>query len=60
MVNGIYNWSLWPYILTGSVFIIIGMYAGEIIAKRLEAQKLHVIAYVFVGISGLILLLQQL
>lgn len=59
MVNGIYNWSLWPYILTGSIFIIIGMYLGELVAKRLNPQKLRVIVYSFVGISGLILLLQH-
>ena len=59
MVNGIYNWSLWPYILVGSVFIVVGMYGGELVAKRLEVQKLRIIVYTFVGISGLILLLQQ-
>ena len=59
MVNGIYNWSLWPYILTGSIFIVIGMYLGELVAKRLNPQKLRVIVYSFVGISGLILLLQH-
>ena len=59
MVNGIYNWSLWPYILAGSIFIIIGMYLGELVAKRLDPQKLRLIVYSFVGISGLILLLQH-
>ena len=60
MVNGIYRWSLWPYIAVGSVCIIIGMYLGEWIAKRLDAQKLRTIVYGFVGVSGLILLLQQI
>lgn len=60
MINGVFNWSLWPYIAVGSVCIIIGMYAGEWIAKYLAPQKLRMAVYSFVGISGLILLLQQL
>lgn len=60
MVNGIFDWTLWPYIAVGSVCIILGMYGGELVAKRLNPQKLRVIVYSFVGISGVILLLQQI
>lgn len=60
MINGIFDWSLWPYIAVGSVCIIIGMYLGELAAKQLDPQKLRMIVYSFVGISGAILLLQEL
>ena len=60
MVNGIYNWSLWRYVVVGSVCIIIGMYLGEWAAKRMQPEKLRMIVYSFVGISGLILLTQQI
>ena len=60
MINGIFNWSLWPYMAAGSIFIITGMFLGELVAKRLDPQKLRVIVYSFVGISGLVLLLQQI
>ena len=60
MVNGVFNWSLWPYIAVGSGCIIIGMYVGEKVAKHLSPEKLRIVVYTFVGISGLILLLQQL
>ena len=59
MVNGIYPWSLWPYTVVGSVCILVGMLVGEAVAKRLNAQRLRVIVYTFVGISGVILLLQN-
>ena len=60
MINGIFDWTLWPYIAVGSVCIIIGMYLGELVAKRLDPQKLRAVVYSFVGISGGILLLQEL
>ena len=59
MVNGIFNWSLWPYIAVGSICIIIGMYLGELAAKQLRPERLRRIVYTFVGISGLILLMQE-
>lgn len=60
MVNGIFNWALWPFIAAGSVFILGGMKVGELVAAKLDPAKLRVIVYSFVGVSGLILLLQQL
>ena len=60
MVNGIFDWSLWPYIAVGSICIIIGMYLGELVAKHLDPQKLRTVVYSFVGVSGVILLLQEL
>ena len=60
MINGIFDWSLWSYIAVGSVCIIIGIYLGELVAKHLDPEKLRVIVYTFVGISGLILLMQQI
>ena len=60
MVNGIFNWSMWPYIAVGSVCILIGMKVGEAVAGRLDPQKLRLVVYAFVGISGLILLLHNI
>lgn len=60
MVNGIFNWSLWPYIAVGSVFILGGMLVGEYVAEKINPTRLRLIVYAFVGISGLILLLQNL
>lgn len=60
MVNGIFNWSLWPYIAVGSVCILLGMKLGEIVSAKLKPESIRISVYAFVGISGLILLLQQL
>lgn len=60
MLNGIYNWSLWPYIAVGSVFILGGMRVGEYTAEKINPTKLRLIVYAFVGVSGLVLLLQNL
>lgn len=59
IVNGIFNFTMWPYIAVGSICILIGMKLGELVAAKLDPEKLRIIVYSFVGISGLILLLQQ-
>lgn len=59
-VNGIFNYAMWPYIAVGSVCILVGMKLGEVVSAKLNPAKLRAIVYSFVGISGLILLLQQL
>ena len=58
--NGIFHYTLLPYIAGGTVCILIGMILGEKLSRRINAEKMKVIVYVFVGISGLVLLLQQL
>lgn len=60
MINGIFNWSLWPFIAVGSVFILGGMLLGEYVSEKINPARLRLIVYAFVGISGLVLLLQQL
>lgn len=60
MVNGTFDWGLWPYIVVGSVCILIGMKVGEAVADRIAPRKLRTAVYAFVGISGLILLLQNI
>ncbi len=60
MINGIFNWSLWPYIAVGSVCILGGLKLGEYVADKLNPARLRKIVYAFVGISGLVLLLQQI
>lgn len=60
MMNGIYNWSLWPFIAAGSVFILGGMLVGEKLADKINPDRTRAIVYGFVGISGLVLLLQQI
>ena len=59
MVSGTFDWKLWPYIAVGSICILIGMKAGERLADRLDPKNLRTIVYGFVGVSGLILLLQN-
>lgn len=60
MINGIFNWSLWPYIAAGSVCILFGLKLGELVSGKIDPAKLRLVVYAFVGISGLVLLLQQL
>ena len=60
MVNGTFDWGLWPYIVVGSVCILIGMKAGEAVADRIDPKHLRTVVYIFVGLSGLILLLQNM
>ena len=58
--NGIFRYSLLPYVAAGTACILVGMYLGERLSRRINADKMKVIVYVFVGLSGLVLLLQQL
>lgn len=60
IINGIFNWSLWPYIAVGSGCILVGLKLGEFVAGKIDPARLRLVVYAFVGISGLILLLQQL
>jgi len=60
MLNGIFNWSLWPYMAAGSVCILGGMVLGEKAAEKINPDKTRIIVYAFVGITGVVLLLQQL
>jgi len=58
--GGMFRAELLPYIAVGTVGIMLGMWLGERICRKLNAQVMRLSAYIFVGISGLVLLLQQL
>ena len=58
--NGIFHYNLLPYVAGGTVCILVGMVLGERLSRRINADRMKVIVYTFVGISGLVLLLQQL
>ena len=60
MISGIFPWDLWPYMAVGSICILIGMKVGEAAADRINPKNLRRVVYAFVGISGLILLLQNI
>ena len=59
IINGIFNWSLWSYIAVGSGCILVGLKLGEFVAGKINPARLRLVVYAFVGVSGLILLLQQ-
>lgn len=58
--GGMFRAELLPYIAVGTVGIMLGMWLGERICRKLNAEIMRLSAYIFVGISGLALLLQQL
>lgn len=58
--SGMFRAELVPYVAVGIVGTMAGMWLGERICRRLNADAMRVATYIFVGVSGLILLLQQL
>lgn len=58
--GGMFRAELLPYIAVGTVGIMLGMWLGEKISSKMNAKATRVAAYLFVGISGLTLLLQQI
>ena len=59
-VAGNLHGEILPYAAVGTVCILLGALVGNHIVRRLNAEVFRLVVYVFVGISGLILLLQQL
>lgn len=58
--SGIYTLALVPVTLVGVVGIFAGKLAGNRIAGKLDAETLKKIVYIFVGVSGVINLVQEL
>jgi len=60
ITNGMYSASILPYVIWGIVCILGGMWIGKGINDKLNADLMRMLAYLFVGDSGMILLLQNL
>lgn len=60
LCSGLLHASILPYAAAGAICILLGAVVGGKIASRLNAEIMRNVVYVFVGISGLILLLQQI
>ena len=59
-VGGLYQVSFLPYAALGTVCMLAGMQLGKRACDRLDAERMRLIAYLFVGVSGVIFLLQSL
>lgn len=58
--GGLYQLSFLPHVVLGTVGMLVGMKVGKRVCDRLDAERMRLIAYLFVGISGMIFLLQSL
>lgn len=59
LYGGVVHAEILPYALVGAVCILLGAVVGKRIVKRLNADSFRLVIYAFVGVSGLVLLLQQ-
>lgn len=57
---GLYQLSFLPHAVLGTVGMLVGMQLGKRVCHRLDAERMRQIAYLFVGVSGVIFLLQSL
>lgn len=60
IASGLYHVSFLPYAVLGTAGMLVGMKLGKMISDRLDAERMKRLAYLFVGISGVIFLLQNL
>ena len=59
IANGVLHPAILPYGALGTVGILAGIRLGEKINGKLDAARARTVVYAFVGVSGLILLLQN-
>lgn len=59
-VRGIYTVDLIPVSLIGIGAVFLGIYMGTWIYRKINASLLKTIVYIFVGISGIVTLIQHL
>ena len=60
LANGLYTVDLLPYTLVGMAFILIGKEFGIRFARKLNIDAIKKVIYVFVGISGVLTLIENL
>ena len=60
LYSGLLRPEILPYAAAGTVCILLGAVVGGRIAGKLNANVMRTVVYIFVGISGVILLAQQL
>ena len=58
--SGLLRAEILPYAAVGSVCILLGAVVGGRLAEKLNADRMRTLVYIFVGVSGVILLAQQL
>lgn len=60
IASGLYQLSFLPYAALGTVGMLIGMKFGKKVIDQLDANRMRQVAYLFVGVSGVIFLLQSI
>lgn len=60
LANGLYTADLLPCTLVGMAFILIGKEFGIRFARKLNIEVIKKVIYVFVGISGVITLAENI
>lgn len=60
LCNGLLRPGILPYAAVGAACILLGAVVGSRIAGKLNADTMRTVVYIFVGVSGVILLAQQL